>query len=77
MKLNCRYLSRVCCLVPFVDSFINATMTLFFSKKGKDKLYDKSTHGASCTMAVVCLSGESESRRRCHRRVRMLYVQRL
>ena len=49
----------------------------FFSKKGKDKLYDKSTHGASCTMAVVCLSGESESRRRCHRRVRMLYVQRL
>ena len=56
MKLNCRCLSRVCCLVP---SFINATVTLFFSEKGKDKLYDKSTHGASRTMAVVCLSGVS------------------
>ena len=31
----------------------------FFSEKGKDKLYDKSTHGASRTMAVVCLSGDS------------------
>ena len=30
-----------------------------FSEKGKDKLYDKSTHGASRTMAVVCLSGVS------------------
>ena len=62
MKLNCRCLSRVCCFVPFVpfvDSFINATVTLFFSEKGKDKLYDKSTHGASRTMAVVCLSGVS------------------
>ena len=37
----------------------NATVTLFFSEKGKDKLYDKSTHGASRTMAVVCLSGVS------------------
>ena len=58
MKLNCRCLSRVCCFVPFVDSFINATATLF-SEKGKDKLYDKSTHGASRTMTVVCLSGVS------------------
>ena len=58
MKLNCRCLSRVCCFVPFVDSFINATVTLF-SEKGKGKLYDKSTHGASRTMAVVCLSGVS------------------
>ena len=49
MKLNCRCLSRVCCFVPFVDSFIKATVTLFFSEKGKDKLYDKSTHGASRT----------------------------
>ena len=31
----------------------------FFSEKGKDKLYDKSTHGATRTMAVVCLSGVS------------------
>ena len=59
MKLNCRCLSRVCCFVPFVDSCIKATVTLFFSEKGKDKLYDKSTHGASRTMAVVCLSGVS------------------
>ena len=31
----------------------------FFSEKRKDKLYDESTHGASRTMAVVCLSGVS------------------
>ena len=38
MKLNCRCLSRVCCFVPFVDSFINATVTPFFTyfpRKGK------------------------------------------
>ena len=38
MKLNCRCLSRVCCFVPFVGSFITATVTPFFThfpKKGK------------------------------------------
>ena len=38
MKLNCRCLSRVCCFVPFVDSFINAAVTPFFTyfpRKGK------------------------------------------
>ena len=29
-EVNCRCLSRVCCFVPFVDSFINAIVTPFY-----------------------------------------------
>ena len=79
MKLTCRCLSRrVCCFSPFVGSFINATVTPFFylfSEKGKDKLYDKSTvlhvRWQKFVYQVLASQGESESRRRCCRRVRM------
>ena len=56
--------------MPFVDSFINATVTPFFylfSEKGKDKLYDKSTvlhvRRQKFLYQVLASQDEGESRR--------------
>ena len=65
----------------FVYKRYSDTFFYLFSEKGKDKLYDKSTllhiRWQKFVYQVLASQGESESRRRCYRRVRMLYVQRL
>ena len=64
----------------FVYKRCSDTFFYLFSEKGKDKLYDKSTvlhvRWQQFVYQVLASQDESESRRRCRRRVRM-YVPRL
>ena len=65
----------------FVYKRYSETFFYLFSEKGKDKLCDKSTvlhvPWQQFVFQVLASQDESESQRRCCRRVRMLYVQRL